>query len=85
LKDARQHRDELRQQLASGVDPSAKRKAEKVASADTFEAVVREWFAKFSASWADTHSDKIIRRLESDIFPWLGSRPGGAEHVPATY
>jgi integrase len=82
LKDARQRRDELRQQLASGVDPSAKRKAEKVASADTFEAVAREWFAKFSANWADTHSEKIIRRLEADIFPWLGSRPVGQITAP---
>jgi hypothetical protein len=31
LKDARQRRNELRQQLASGVDSSAKRKAEKIA------------------------------------------------------
>jgi hypothetical protein len=52
-------------------------KAEKAAGADSFEAVAREWFGKFSASWADTHSDKIIRRLENDIFPWLGSRPVG--------
>src|SRR3981081_4225421 len=82
LKDARQRRDELRQQLASGVDPSAKRKAEKIAGADTFEAVAREWFAKFSTNWAETHSDKIIRRLEGDIFPWLGSRPVGQVTAP---
>ena len=82
LKDARKRRDELRQQLASGVDPSAKRKAEKIAGADTFEAVAREWFAKFSANWAETHSDRIIRRLESDIFPRLGSRPVGQITAP---
>jgi integrase len=82
LKDARQRRDNLRQQLASGVDPGAQRKAQKVAGADTFEAVAREWFAKFSTNWAKTHSDKIIRRLESDIFPWLGSRPVGQITAP---
>jgi integrase len=75
LKLARERRDELRRELASGVDPSAKRKVERAATADSFEAVAREWFGKFSANWADTHSDKIIRRLENDIFPWLGSRP----------
>jgi integrase len=74
--------DELRQQLASGVDPSAKRNAEKIAGADTFEALAREWFAKFSTNWAKTHSDKIIRRLESDIFPWLGSKPVGQVTAP---
>src|SRR5262249_50641476 len=77
LKVARERRDELRRQLANGVDPSVKRKAEKAASADSFEAVGREWFAKFSTNWAATHSEKIIRRLESDIFQWLGSRPVG--------
>lgn len=51
---ARDRRDELRRQLASGADPSAKRKAEKVAGADSFEAVAREWFAKFSPNWAAT-------------------------------
>lgn len=77
LKDARKRRDELRSQLASGVDPGAKRKAERLARADSFEAVAREWFAKFSPNWATTHSDKIIRRLEADIFPWIGPRSVG--------
>jgi hypothetical protein len=77
LKSARERRDEARRELASGVDPSAKRKAEKVARADSFEAVAREWFGKFSLNWADTHSTKISRRLEVDVFPWLGSRPVG--------
>lgn len=37
--------------------------------------VAREWFAKFAPTWAPTHSDKIIRRLERDVFPWIGGRP----------
>lgn len=82
LKSARELRDDARRELAGGVDPSAKRKAEKVAEADSFEAVAREWFAKFSANWAGTHSEKIIRRLEADIFPWLGSRSVGQITAP---
>jgi hypothetical protein len=73
LKAARERRDDLRQQLASGIDPSVKRKAEKTASTDTFKAVAREWFTQFSANWAKNHSLKILRRLEKDPFPWLGS------------
>lgn len=72
-----ERRDDMRRQLANGVDPSAQRKAEKVAGADSFEAAAREWFIKFSGNWAATHSNKIIRRLEKDVFPWLGSRPVG--------
>lgn len=77
LKVARERRDDMRKQLANGIDPSVKRRAEKAAGADSFEAVAREWFEKFSANWAETHSNKIIRRLEKDVFPWLGSRPVG--------
>jgi len=75
LKDAREKREELKRQLAKGIDPSAVRKAVKWAEGDTFEALAREWFNKFSASWAKGHAEKIIRRLERDIFPWIGKRP----------
>lgn len=79
LKDARARRDEARRQIANGVDPSAYRKASKTARAEavanSFEAVAREWLTKRSPGWAKSHADKIIRRLENDIFPWLGSRP----------
>lgn len=30
---------------------------------------------KFSSNWSDSHANKIIRRFELYIFPWLGSRP----------
>lgn len=91
LKAARNKADEARQLVAAGTDPSDVRKASKVQQAkaleadkriadglpavDSFEEVAREWFAKFSAEWAPSHADKIIRRLERDIFPWIGKRP----------
>lgn len=42
---------------------------------DSFEAVAREWFAKNEAIWAANHADRIIRRLERDVFPYIGSKP----------
>ncbi len=48
------------------------KRATQTAAENTFEAVGREWFAKYSARWVKTYSDKILGRLESDIFPWLG-------------
>ena len=79
LAEARAARDGARKLLASGVDPSEARKAQKASRVElaenSFEAVAREWFAKYAPTWVDTHSDKIIRRLERDIFPWVGSRP----------
>lgn len=44
-------------------------------SANSFEVVAREWFARHAPGWAASHSDKIIQRLERDVFPWLGVRP----------
>lgn len=76
---AREKRDEARRLLADGVDPGENRKAQKAAkvalSANSFELIGREWFAKMKPEWADSHADKIMARLERDIFPWLGSRP----------
>ncbi len=79
LKDARARRDEARKLLANGIDPSENRKVQKAVKQDrasnSFEVVAREWFAKHTPNWADHHSDRIIRRLERDIFPWIGGKP----------
>jgi len=79
LKDARQRRDDARKLLANDIDPGENRKAIKAAKTDraanSFEVIAREWFAKNSASWTENHGSRIIRRLERDIFPWVGGRP----------
>lgn len=79
LKDARDRRDEARRLVAQGVNPSLNRKVQKAARvsllANSFETVACEWYAKRSPGWAPTHSSKVIRLLQRDVFPWLGSRP----------
>lgn len=79
LKAARERRDEARRLLAEGIDPGHHRKTAKrmqsERAANSFETVAREWFTKFSPAWAAGHSEKIIRRLERDVFPWIGGRP----------
>jgi integrase len=79
LKMARERRDEARKLLTNEVDPSENRKAIKAArderSANSFEVIGREWFAKHSPNWSANHADRIIRRLERDIFPWIGGKP----------
>ncbi len=86
LKDARDRRDEARKLLANGIDPSENRKAMKSAkierTANSFEVVAREWFAKYSTTWAENHGDRIIRRFERDIFPWIGGRPIAEVNAP---
>ena len=79
LAEARERREEARKLLANDVDPSEQKKAQKAASqeraANSFEVIAREWFEKYRDTWAPSHSSKIIRRLEVDVFPWLGARP----------
>jgi integrase len=86
LRDARERRDEARKLLASGVDPGEHRKAHKLVrseqAANSFEVVAREWFAKYATTWATSHSEKTMRRLERDVFPWIGSRPIADIHAP---
>ena len=86
LKEARERRDAARQLLARGVDPGEHRKAQKLArteqAANSFEVVAREWIAKYATTWAASHSDRTLRRLERDVFPWIGSRPICDIHAP---
>lgn len=81
LADARQRREDAKKLLANGVDPGEMKKAlkstDKELSANTFEVIARQWHLKFSSAgkWSPGHSEDILRRLEKDIFPPLGSRP----------
>lgn len=82
LAQARERCGQARKHLANGVDPGVLKQANKAATENSFEAVAREWHTKFSPGWAPHHADKIIRRLEREVFPWLGSRPIGDINAP---
>jgi len=79
LKLARTRRDEARKLLANGVDPSEHRKASKEASRaaeqDSFRSVSLEWHTLASAGWVPAHAERVLSRLERDIFPTLGDLP----------
>ncbi|GLI37751.1 integrase arm-type DNA-binding domain-containing protein [Geobacter hydrogenophilus] len=78
LADARQHREDAKKLLASGVDPGEIKKAKKeelAAEQRTFERVAREWFTKNEPAWSASHCSTVMSRLERDIFPVIGSRP----------
>jgi hypothetical protein len=79
LKDARDRRDSARKLVSNGIDPSEDRKEQKSfkanQAANTFEAVAREWFGKYSGTFAPDHAARVIRRFERDIFPSIGIRP----------
>lgn len=88
LATARRKAEAAREVVAQGLDPSAERKEEraghlkaKVAEmrrkqglpdADSFEAMAREWFNVKKDGWAKSYGDKIIARLQADVFPYMG-------------
>ena len=86
LKEARDKRDDARKQIKDGVDPSAEKKLAKltrmVDAENSFEAVAREWHDKQKARYTPKHYKTVLRRLENDVFPLLGSRPIGQIKAP---
>jgi integrase len=79
LKDARRKRELAKEQLAQGCDPGEVKRAQKYASmralANSFEAIGREWFEIRRPGWTAGYADRLLRRLEADIFPRIGARP----------
>src|SRR4051794_30590795 len=86
LASAREKRDQakalIKQRLDPGVAKKVRRHAEKVASANTFEIVAREWINRQAQRWVPSHSDRVLDSLETDIFPEIGSRPIAAITAP---
>lgn len=81
LKDARSKRDNARRLLASEppIDPSENRKKikadKKLSAANSFELVAREWWVSHMKGKAESHKQKVIRRFELYLFPWIGNMP----------
>lgn len=76
---ARQKRDEARRSLAAGEDPGAIKKAEKqarkIATANTFESIAREWHKAKADRWSLRYREEILSTFEKDIFPYIGIKP----------
>jgi integrase len=79
LSAARACREEARRLLTKNLDPAAAKKvakrACKLATESTFEAVAREWLANQRHRLAPRYCALLLARLQTDIFPQIGSRP----------
>lgn len=79
LAEARRNRDAARAMLRDGRDPSAERKASKarakLSTAETFEAIGREWLESQRAKLAPSTFVKSEWMLVDNVFPWIGSLP----------
>lgn len=73
LKEARALRDDDKRLLREGKDPRAEAKraqlSARLASADTFELLAREWHGKQKRRWKQVHAEDVIHSLQRDVFP----------------
>lgn len=89
LKEAREKRDKARKLLMDGIDPQEAKKEVKrdilIKSANSFEAVAREWHEVHSHKVSEKYAQTIMLRMESDIFPEIGARPISDLRPPEIY
>jgi integrase len=88
LIQAREKRDNARKLLSNDppVDPGEHKKAQIASNfsnaENSFEVVAREWWQSHMKNKADSHKDKVIRRFELYLFPWIGSKPISSISAP---
>ncbi len=87
LAQAREKHRQTRELRRNGINPNqAKRQAKLTQikeNTNSFEVVAREWFVHRKDEWAPSYGQKIMRRLEVDVFPYLGETPLDAIDPPS--
>lgn len=73
LRRAREKRDDARRQLADGIDPSARKKAEKLSQADTFAAIAAEWLDLQRKNFSAKTLAKAEWTFRDLLNPFIGS------------
>lgn len=76
LGEARRKRDEAKKLVSDGIDPSEKKKADKIEHSEalTFEAVARDWHTACKRKWSDSHSERVLKSMEDGLFTAIGKR-----------
>lgn len=79
LAEARRKRDDARELLANGTDPSVARREAKRADLSaletSFELVARRWWESWKADKTERYAGYVLTRLEADAFPEIGHKP----------
>lgn len=78
LSKARELLHDARKLVAEGIDPSEQRKKVKAQEIidmnNTLEASARAWWEEHMKDKAESHKDKVLRRFELYVFPYIGKR-----------
>lgn len=82
LKRAREKREEARTLIVEGIDPTAKRKAEKLAEGETFEAIAEEWLNLQTRNLKPDTLSMLRARVRTYLNPYIGSQPIGQITAP---
>lgn len=73
---ARRKADEIRRDMAQGVNPCIARERRKATTQlPSFEVLAREWFEARRSNWEEGTAKRIIGALELHVFPIMGRRP----------
>jgi integrase len=79
LTEARKKRNEAKQLIKSGKDPSAANKnlkvSQKVAQSNTFGSVTEEWLEIKQKEWKSLYFDDVKSSIEIHLLPDLSQRP----------
>jgi integrase len=76
---ARKRREEARDLLVKGIDPSEAKRDAKLAAIEaaknTFEVLACEWLEQLDSNRTMKTQHKVINWLEHDVFPLIGHKP----------
>jgi len=79
LKSARKSSELAKDYLDQGIDPSQAKKAKKVEQAQSqgnnVEVISREWHVQQSKKWSDSYAVKVLRSMERELYPYVGTMP----------
>lgn len=79
LKQARKMCADAKDMLDQGIDPSQAKQAKKLeqvqAHTNNLETLAREWHKQQTLKWSLGYSVKVLRSLERDLLPYLGTLP----------
>ena len=66
-----------------GVDPSqVKKERRRQSTVPTFEEIAVKWWHHERDKWADSHADRVMKRLADNSFKALGRLPADQVNSP---
>lgn len=79
LLQARIRQADAKKNIENEIDPAQlkqdEKKAKRFKQTQTFELVAKEWHQRNYDTWSISHAKDILRRLQNNVFPYIGNKP----------